>query len=115
MTPEQINIACAERLGWKLDKTNPKYEWIWINPDGFQMGWSDTSMICTAIPGFHGSMDAAMQLVEFAKRKGFKWSAFIGKVAYQCQFHKHTHDLPLVAKDSLSAAICEAFLKLPAE
>lgn len=39
MDKRKQRIAIAEACGWKREAELPKYAEVWINPDGFQIGW----------------------------------------------------------------------------
>ena len=39
MSPEKQRVAIAEACGWKKETRLPKYERVWINPDGFEVFW----------------------------------------------------------------------------
>jgi hypothetical protein len=74
------------------------------------------------IPNFHGSMDAAMQLVEFAREMGCEFNIYTLRGGYRVQFMApiktdHSIGKEIYQSDSLSpsAAICESFLKLHAK
>ena len=62
MTDEQINIKIAELCGYRKaterDRTRGKYEWVAINPDGFEVGWSDNCEYHHCIPNYAADLNA---------------------------------------------------------
>ena len=69
MTPEAQNIAIAESLGWirstDPDRTRGRYEWVVLNPDGFEVFWSDRGTYPQALPNYHSSLDACAEFEKF--------------------------------------------------
>ena len=103
MTPTEINAAVAERLGWKLDRSNG----VWNLPDD---GWLREE----DIPDFHGSADAALLCVPAAEKDGWEGTATIKGGVWCVMFRR---DMATISADAVTfhAAICESFLKLPIE
>ena len=109
MSDQEINIACAERIGWKR---HPDCHDIFIVP-GKTINSPGSST--PRLPNFHGSMDAAMQLVKLAAKD--QWFSVITNGDGQWVIVMHsdrTGGEVYCSHESLPAAICEAFLKLPA-
>jgi hypothetical protein len=106
MTPEDINIACAERLGWKRCDTAVE---CFISPEGIHHNASN----CRELPNFNGSLDAAAVLVERAKTNGWRWYAKTLGATFGVAFGRGTDELYRSEESTLSAAICACFLQLP--
>lgn len=126
LSAEEISRACAERLGWERRRSDGRWRineaaiaggtgerwvdaWVWVHPS---KDWDER----ISPPDFHGSMDAAMQLVEKANNSGWYFS-FTAAKRQEKQFCGHFEGRNGESfyhyDDSPSAAICAAFLKLP--
>jgi hypothetical protein len=112
MTESEINAECARRIGW---------HWHSELKDALCAPDQTCPLVSELIPvpNFHGSMDAAMQLVEFAKTLGYSLLLESGlDGTYECSFW-HLRSKPgggcstEAESDSPSAAICLAFLEIP--
>lgn len=58
MDDQELNIAIAETCGWQILVSNP-YEWVVINPEGLDVGWSSTcEPIATSIPDYCNDLNA---------------------------------------------------------
>lgn len=124
MTPEQeTNKQCALRLGWTQKHSSGPFPGImlWVTPDGVNCG-----RVSDYPKGhyydFHGSVDAAMQLVEKAMNEGWAWRAYqacdsnVFAVSFNTMPGSRHRTGPYFADaPTLSAAICLAFLALPIE
>lgn len=108
-SPEAINVACAERLGWKR---HSECDAVWVRP-GCVENRVGSNTAC--IPNFHGSLDAAMQLVERAREMGWLWMSdnLVKQGDVFTVFFKNKSSAHHASAPKPAAAICEAFLKLP--
>jgi hypothetical protein len=116
MTAEATNTECARRIGseepyWRCPAHGE------VPPDRAKNGscpWCGRTLTYEG-PNFHGSMDAAMQLVEFTYTKGYSFylekETFMLEV-YACTFGHPENDGAFSENESPSAAICAAFLEI---
>jgi hypothetical protein len=109
MTPEEINAECARRIGW---------HWHSELKDTLCAPDQTCPLVSELIPlpDFHGSMDAAMELVRSAKTLGYSLLFESGlNGTYECSFwSRHPEEDEIGSEsDSPSAAICLAFLEIP--
>ena len=62
MTPEAQRIAIAEACGWTRstdpERTRGRYEWVVLNPDGFEVFWSDKGTYRQALPSYLSDLNA---------------------------------------------------------
>jgi hypothetical protein len=130
MTPTEINAAVAERLGieppfWKCPNHGEVSEdRIKVSEHGKFCPWCHWQLALIG-SDFAGSLDAAMQLVDHAWNLGYKpeMVKFGSKdhgPFWRCSFMEragfgHKFGGPVEQAETLSAAICEAYLKLPIE
>lgn len=125
MTAEEINIACTRKAGF-LERP----EHYWFSTDDNRtfrcshcyrtQSWREFCEAGNKHPDgpcteddFHGSMDAAMQLVEKADSGGWTFSMFKTPSRFICDFIKNGIAHCRATHDSPSAAICLAFLEIP--
>ena len=96
-TDEELNARAAETLGWKMhdhpDCLALKQGWVsrdwktWVlRPDG-------CLVMFTEIPNFCGSADAALELVEAMRSKGWRWVCY-GGCGTNIEFYFHKPGSP---------------------
>lgn len=87
MTEEAINIAIAEVCGWKFEARG-KYEWIAVNPDGFEVAWSDTTPFkWTAIPSYCNDLNAMHEAESILTTSELqnRYQAEIAEITWGCE------------------------------
>lgn len=105
MTPNQINEACARKIGWKK------------LGDG---QWCGPNTISTHVPDYCGSIEAAWEIIEYWLSSKIKYRSFnltknnsvthwLAEFTEGCTFFYETFD------KSPSMAIALAFLKVEGE
>lgn len=113
MTPQEINVACAELSGWSAieDFSGP----LMMAPGTFMRGYPPKDALVGKkqdIPNYHGDANAALGLCELMAKNG---------LITQCsnaQMDIWTVTVKMPQRDihsfnqSLSAAICECFLRV---
>jgi hypothetical protein len=119
MTPTEINTECARRIGlktpyWRCPNHGDIHEAHVQDGKCQSCNWEVTSRG----PNFHGSMDAAMQLVDKAKEWGFSvtmdnWGCT--EIVWSADFFQdmNTPSDSRAEEKTPSAAICAAFLEIP--
>lgn len=121
MTPEQINIAIAELLGF----TN-------VSADG-RFGHRDdlcgTGTGRCSLPDYHGDLNACMDICAAAAKDGWRVELRDGlDTTWECEFMRRpvpgskdenigvhmgeTLEIHYGSQDTASAALCEAFLRV---
>lgn len=66
MTPEKQQIAIAEACGWKFQSQLPKYDWVAIDPNGIEVGWSrfhDDGRAIGALPDYLSDLNAMHEAI----------------------------------------------------
>lgn len=104
LTDQELNEACARRLGW-------------IPWDGAVNKWRRGKEWRKKPRNYVGDIRAAWEVVEFMSRKGVGTYLFGGiGDSWHCDLHRHpaAQDDPEVSQsaDTAPRAICLAFLKL---
>src|SRR5688572_21663593 len=107
MTPEQINIACAEECGWyDIDSL----------PDGYLLGTQPIGgnhfVVDRPVPNYHSDANAALELCEVMYKNGYVIDAIKVNNGWCASVSHHRSIGFEVRAHSLSAAICECFLRV---
>lgn len=112
MNKQEINEACAVKLGWKKNQT------FWQGPFEKMKGGALFSESSMDVPDYSGSIAAAWELVDEMSKRGIGTYLFGGLRKYwHCDLHTHPagHDNPNISEsaDTPAMAIALCFLKLP--
>lgn len=105
MTPQEINVAVAEEMGWKKKREIEPGEWVWLRPNGEVVGQS-------CMPDFHGSLDCAAEMEKALTIEERERFAVFLDIRCGDDYHEGRKHWSARPTHATAPQRCEAFLRV---